>query len=227
MKRFVVALALVFSAGLIGCATHRGAGTGAVSIVVPPNAAPRVRFGAQKLVAAFKAEKIPAAITSKGGSGRCIDLNEQEGIAAEGFILTPSATGGEAILASDDSGLLYGCLELASRIQAAHGWPGAIEFRDQPAMKLRGPCIGLQKTYILPGRHVYEYPITPELFPWFYDKKLWTEYLDFLAQNRMNTLYLWSGHPFASLVRLKDYPYAVEVPPEVFAKNQAMYRWLA
>ena len=43
----------------------------------------------------------------------------------------------------------------------------------------------------------------------------------------MNTLYLWSGHPFASLVRLKDYPYAVEVPDDVFRKNQEMFRWLA
>ena len=83
-------------------------------------------------------------------------------------------------------------------------------------MKLRGTCIGMQKTFILPGRHVYEYPCTPELFPWFYDQPLWTEYLDFLATNRMNTLYLWSGHPFASLVRLKDYPYAVEVPDEQY-----------
>jgi hypothetical protein len=65
------------------------------------------------------------------------------------------------------------------------------------------------------------------LFPWFYDKKLWTEYLDFLAANRMNTLYLWSGHPFASLVRLKDYPDAVEVSDEVFQKNQEQFRWLA
>ena len=56
---------------------------------------------------------------------------------------------------------------------------------------------------------------------------MWTEYLDFLAANRMNTLYLWSGHPFASLVRLKDYPYAVEVPDDVFQINQEQFRWLA
>jgi len=65
------------------------------------------------------------------------------------------------------------------------------------------------------------------LFPWFYDKNLWREYLDFLAANRMNTLYLWSGHPFASLVRLKGYPYAVEVTDDVFQKNQEQFRWLA
>ena len=78
----------------------------------------------------------------------------------------------------------------------------------------------MQKTYILPGRKVYEYPYTPELFPWFYDRALWTEYLDFLVANRLNTLYLWNGHPFASLVRLADYPDAVEVPDEVFRNGE-------
>jgi hypothetical protein len=42
----------------------------------------------------------------------------------------------------------------------------------------------------------------------------------------MNTLYLWSGHPFASLVKLKDYPEAVEVSDEVFARNVEMFHWL-
>ena len=93
-------------------------------------------------------------------------------------------------------------------------------------MTLRGTCVGMQKTYILPGRKVYEYPYTPELFPWFYDKQLWTEYLDSLVANHMNTLYLWNGHPFASLVKLKDYPEAVEVSPEFFAQNVEMFHWL-
>jgi hypothetical protein len=130
-------------------------------------------------------------------------------------------------MANDDSGVLYGCLELAKRIRADGKLPDDLFFHDQPAMKLRGTCVAMQKTFILPGRKVYEYPYTPELFPWFYDKKLWMEYLDFLAANRMNTLYLWSGHPFASLVRLKDYPYAVEVSDDVFKLNQEQYRWLA
>jgi len=35
-----------------------------------------------------------------------------------------------------------------------------------------------------------------------------------LADNRFNTLYLWNGHPFASLVKLADHPYALEVSEE-------------
>lgn len=93
-------------------------------------------------------------------------------------------------------------------------------------MVLRGACIGMQKPVYLPGRDVYEYPYTPETFPWFYDKKLWTKYLDMMVENRMNSLYLWNGHPFASLVKLKDYPFALEVSEEDFKKNEEIYKFL-
>lgn len=217
-----------------------------VSIVVASNAAPRVMFGAEKIAESLKAAKVDAVVVPLDSKklvsilnaampeetgGRKIYISPMRGgWESESFTLTHLRTGQSlAILAGSDSGLLYGCLELATRIRIEGKLPAAapLDFVDKPAMTLRGTCIGLQKTFILPGRKVYEYPITPDLFPWFYDKKLWTEYLDFLVENRMNTLYLWSGHPFASLVRLKDYPYAVEVPENVFQQNQAMYRWLA
>ena len=42
----------------------------------------------------------------------------------------------------------------------------------------------------------------------------------------MNSLYLWNGHPFASLVKLKDYPYAVEVDEATFKKNEDIFKFL-
>src|SRR5579885_3606239 len=201
-----------------------------ISVVVTSNAAPRVEFGAEQLSKALKAVKLDAVLLhTKVPGGRQIIIGEgaENGLSPESFSLKSLDGDSISIAGGDDSGVLYGCLELARQIRQAGRLPRDLNFVDAPVMKLRGTCVGLQKTYILPGRRVYEYPITPELFPWFYDKKLWTEYLDFLAANRMNTLYLWSGHPFASLVRLKDYPYAVEVPNDVFLKNQEMYRWLA
>jgi hypothetical protein len=201
-----------------------------VCIVVASNAAPRMVFGAEKLAEALKAVKLDAMIThSAKTSGREIVLNANlEDENAEAFWLMPGTNDDLGVLSGGDSGVFYGCLELAKIIREKKRWPFVYtKFLDAPAMKLRGACVGMQKPAILPGRKVYEYPYTPELFPWFYDKKLWTEYLDFLAENRMNTLYLWAGHPFASLVRLKDYPYAVEVPDDVFQKNQEQFRWLA
>lgn len=213
-----------------------------ISIVIASNAAPRVQFGAEKLEAALQAVKLEAAVV-KGEPkvGRRIWLNAvyHPEIGREGFLVSPPSRGGLLnsnvprtaqdvfISGADDSGLLYGGLELARRIQALGKLPDDQKtFGGKPAMTLRGTCVGMQKTYILPGRKVYEYPYTPELFPWFYDKELWREYLDFLVANRMNTLYLWNGHPFASLVKLKDYPEAIEVPPDIFDKNVEMFNWL-
>jgi len=201
-----------------------------ISIVIVSNAAPRVQFGAEKLADALKAVNFQAQIVRSNNTlGRKLFIDRRDStLGHEGFGFALGGNNDVFIISTDESGALYGCLELSKQIRAEGKLPDDIAyFRDKPTMTLRGTCIGMQKTFILPGRKVYEYPYTPELFPWFYDKKLWTEYLDFLAENRMNTLYLWSGHPFASLVRLKDYPYAVEVPEYVFAKNQEQFRWLA
>jgi hypothetical protein len=195
-----------------------------VAIDVDPAAAPRVKYGAWKLTDAVQSVIVSAG--SQSIERIVIRSADKSGAKAEGFSLS-SHEPEIHITGNDDSGTLYGCLELARRIRATKKLPTDLHVTDAPAFILRGPCIGMQKTYILPGRKVYEYPYTPELFPFFYDKQFWQEYLDFLAQNRMNTLYVWAGHPFASLVRVKDYPYAIEVDDATFAKNVEMYQYIA
>ena len=130
------------------------------------------------------------------------------------------------VCGTDESGELYGCLEVCDRLNEQGKLPRKLSQFDHPEMVMRGTCIGVQKTYYLPGRTVYEYPYTEENFPWFYDKDLWVKYLDMMVENRMNSLYLWNGHPFASLVKLPDYPYAVEVSEEDFRKNEEMFGFL-
>ena len=87
-------------------------------------------------------------------------------------------------------------------------------------MSLRGTCILLMKLGL------YDYSVTPEEFPFFYDKALWTKYLDFLLEQRMNTLYLWNGHPFTSLLKLPKYPEAQELSNAELDRNIDMFRWL-
>ena len=144
----------------------------------------------------------------------------------EGFTLTRTKDGTLYIVGLDASGTLYGCLEMFDRVKTSGKIPSQINLTDHPQMVLRGICIGLQKPDYLPGRDVYEYPYTPESFPWFYDKALWIKYLDMMAENRYNSLYLWNGHPFSSLIKLKDYPYAVEVDDATFKKNEEIFRFL-
>ena len=131
-----------------------------------------------------------------------------------------------SIMGNDGAGAIYGTNKLIELLQEDSTLSKLSICKEAPEMKMRGACVGLQKTEYLPGHRVYEYPYTPENFPWFYDKELWIKYLDMLAENNMNTVYLWNGHPFASLVKLDDYPFAPEVDDETMAKNQEMFGFL-
>jgi hypothetical protein len=153
-----------------------------------------------------------------------IDIPMDE-LAKEGFVLVSNKEI-TVIAGGDDSGALYGSQELSELIKKRGKLPEKIQISDKPVFTLRGPCVGMQKTYVLPNKGIYNYPYTPELFGFFYDKQQWVEFLDLLVQNRMNTLYLWNGHPFSSLVKLEDYPEAVEVSDEIFNKNREAFRFL-
>ncbi len=213
-------------------------------VIARTTATPRVKYGVEQVSNALMRAGYKTVLTHQPGMG-----SRQQSIIAgtlqdtvvktylktfridtanigkEGFVIRRS---GNRILVAgaDASGALYGCLELAEQINQSKALPATIDIREKPQMVLRGTCVGIQKPYYLPGRTVYEYPYTPETFPWLYDKKLWLQYLDTLVANRYNSLYLWNGHPFASLVRLKDYPYAVEVDDATFKKNEEIYRFL-
>ncbi len=217
-----------------------------INIVLRKNAHVREQFGAEKLATALTKNgykvtvlvqdnppsyhnaiiigQLQSALIKRAFANSIIDQNLQLG--KEGFVIRSVETDKIVIAGADYSGTLYGCLEYADRIKTTGKIPEYFSLTDQPEMVLRGACIGVQKPYYLPGRTVYEYPYTPETFPWLYDKKLWIQYLDSLVENRMNSLYLWNGHPFASLVKLKDYPYAVEVDDATFKKNEALYSFL-
>lgn len=147
------------------------------------------------------------------------------GLPPEGF--TISKNGKKiTIQGNDGPGIIYGVNRLKEYYLMNRSFDGLETITETPDMVLRGACVGLQKTVYLPGHRVYEYPYTPENFPWFYDKALWIKYLDLLAADNMNTVYLWNGHPFASLVKLDDYPFAPEVDDATMQKNQEMFSFL-
>lgn len=210
-----------------------------------PNASNRVQFGVESLSKALAekgfivnnkyAKKIPSkqkAIivfeqndVNAGQILKKLKVSIPENIKKEGFFIT-TVKNTTVVCGADGVGALYGCREIIDRLNDNKKLDLPVNMIDAPEMVLRGTAIGIQKPYYLPGRTVYEYPYTPESFPWFYDKAHWVEYLDMLVENRMNSLYLWNGHPFASLVRLKDYPFAVEVDDETFKKNEEIFSFL-
>ncbi|WP_300804657.1 glycoside hydrolase family 20 zincin-like fold domain-containing protein [uncultured Duncaniella sp.] len=200
-----------------------------VALQYPDDASNRMKFAAEHLTAGLESKGFNVVPATEAGEGvKIIRLSEATDSVGpkEGFTIT-TVDNIIDVRGNDGSGVIYGCRELIDRVEMdgnLDNLPSNIT--DAPEMVLRGACVGVQKPYLLPGRSVYEYPYTPENFPWFYDKELWIKYLDMLVENRMNSLYLWNGHPFASLVKLEDYPFAVEVDDETFKKNEEMFSFL-
>jgi len=178
----------------------------------------------------YAREKLANALTGAGYDLSQIDLTLQ--VDASGKELSRKCRRAEGfriavhenkikIIGFDVAGVLYGALELANRVKKTGTLPKKLDFSDAPVMNMRGVCILLMK---LGG---YNYPITPDEFPFFYDKKLWLEYLDFLAENRFNYIALWNGHPFDYFVKLEKYPEAQQdMPAGVLEKNHDMLKWL-
>lgn len=198
-------------------------------VIVGDDGVSRIGFAKQKLYETLSELNFEVSLTStppEHSEGNIIVISEKnDENNKEGFKIN---TSGKTISidGADATGALYGALELSDRIEKSGNIPSELNIQDKPEMVLRGTVIGLQKTEYLPGRTVYEYPYTPESFPWFYDKAHWIEYLDMMVENRYNSLYLWNGHPFASLVKLDDYPYAVEVDEETFKKNEEIFNFI-
>jgi hypothetical protein len=187
-----------------------------MNIVVDGISTPRINFGAERLKQACDEVSAEGSLQI-----RLRGHDEDSGLKAEGFRLNSLGNNTVEVVGADQSGVLYGCLELADRIRAAGAIPSELEVTDAPEFKLRGPAIGMQK---LGGE--YDWPYTPENFPFFYDKAHWKEYLDFLISIRMNALFVWNGHPFSSLVQLDEYSEALEVTPEIMEKNREVFGWL-
>jgi len=184
-------------------------------------ASPRIKYAIEQIrVACDEVSASGTLQVSVQGIGK------DDKLRPEGFRLKNLGDGSVEVIGADQSGVLYGCLELAERIDAAKAMPSDLDLTDAPEFKLRGPCIGMQKLQKDPYGGHYQWPYTPKNFPFFYDKQQWQEHLDFLVSQRMNSLYLWNGHPFASLVQLQDYPEALEVSPEILKKNREMMYWL-
>ena len=203
-----------------------------VRVITAKGATPRELYGAEKLRAALAeltsaptGARVLEAVRSARELKRFNDLEEFWPQAQEAFLIKQI---GETwvVTGSEPSGVLYGELELADRVRAAKALPEGIDDIEHPALKLRGTCIGMQKPEITYEGAEYDYPYTPQNFPFFYDKAEWIKYLDMLAEERYNTLYLWNGHPFTSLLKLPKFPEAQELPTAQLDRNIAMFKWL-
>ncbi|MCX6621602.1 MAG: hypothetical protein NTY38_11110 [Acidobacteria bacterium] len=179
-------------------------------IVAEANLTPREKYGLERLRDALLA--IPGA--------RVTVRKEPRLGRAESFRLTGSA-GAWLVEGADPSGVLYGCLELGRRITAPGGPPPKLNLTDGPAFKIRGTNLFWMKW----GDNGYNWPVTRDNFPWFYDRVLMERYLDELVANGYNTIYFWNGHPFPFFLKLPRYPEARMLGEEELRRNMEHMKW--
>ena len=149
-----------------------------VAVVTAKGASARELYGAQKLRSALAELKtapagarVLVAVRSAPELAH-FDLPEFWPQAQEAFLIRQIGKTW-IVTGSDPSGVLYGELELADRVRAAKALPAGIDDMEHPALKLRGTCIGMQKQEITYDGAEYDYPYTPQNFPFFYDKAAW------------------------------------------------------
>lgn len=207
-----------------------------IHVCVPPRQEARIDYGVQRLrdalveagavvevhgepPAPLAANTILIGTTQDGA--RFANAVGDAADASESYVLLSLPNEGTLIAGAGAAGAMYGCLDLARRVAETRGLPASLDVRQTPAMSLRGTAILLMKLGL------YDYPITPEEFPFFYDKRMWLEYLDFLAANRFNYIAFWNGHPFDYFVKLDKYPEAQDgMPPGILERNHEMLTWL-
>ncbi len=118
------------------------------------------------------------------------------------------------VRAGGPGGVLYG-------VQAALG-KDVVDAQGAPDFELRGAVL-----VMLSPNWAYQSELSPDRFPWFFDRALMTRYLDYLLSARLNTLILWSGHLFPHILELPEYPDATQFSREEIRRNQEQFRWLA
>lgn len=208
-SRLRAGLALILGAGLYAAAARAA------------TVDPRVAWGRAQLEAALGAAGYePGAVrietTIAANSPRLPDRARRP----EGFFL---GTGPENIevVGADAAGVLYGCLEAAEQIRDQGALPAGLSIADGPTMTQRATCILLMKL------GSYNFPVSPQEFPFFYDRTLWTGWLDEMARLRFNSLAIWNGHPFAYFVKFDRFQEAQDgMEPGLVGRNQAMLHWL-
>jgi hypothetical protein len=210
-----------------------------VAIVTPPAAAPRVVLGARRLHAALRHVGVQADVVQNVppnlwksifvGNPREESWARQivkqvavaDQLSDEGFIIRTGKSADRIDVVGDDSGLMYGCFELARQVKQAGKLPEQIGLTEDPRLRFRGTNLLWMKS----GSLGYDWPLTPENFPWFFDRALMLRYLDLLAENRFNTIYFWSGHPFPYLLKLPKFPEAQMLSDAELARNIEHFSW--
>lgn len=151
-----------------------------------------------------------------------IDLAPSGAVEEEGFEISTYEMDDRTVLvvtALDETGAMYGALELAERVRRGT-WEDGVETLVNPAVSFRAVKFNLPWSPYRGGDQTDVHLDTCR------DLSFWRRFLDMMAENRFNVLSLWNLHPFPFMVRAENYPEACPFTDEELARWQDFWRSL-
>ncbi len=220
--------------GDLGTLVVQPQGAGKTLAIAYRRASTQVEFGVNRLAAALRklgytpvfqdltAANLETAILVRAGADDKPPAAEfsglpaiPSGLRAEGFRIGAVPAGGRSLHAvdgADESGAMYGLLELAEQISMN----SSVTHLPVKQVDARFPFRAVK--FNLPWSTYRNSPFLSENTPIVRDTVYWAKFLDMMAENRFNTLTLWNLHPFPYLVRAKSFPKASPFSDAEFAE---------
>jgi len=109
-----------------------------------------------------------------------------------------------AVLANDVNGAMYGLMDIAEaiKLQSINSYKNS-DF--EPYVEKRGIKFNISLDMRSPTYSPFN-DASQQNIPEMWSMEFWEEMLDQLARNRYNVISLWNLHPFASIVKVPEYP---------------------
>ena len=124
------------------------------------------------------------------------------------------------ILGRDESGAMYGLLDVAEQARMHGGLQGVKEKTSNPRFPFRAIKFNLPWSPYRPG------PAAEVHMETCRDLKFWKRFLDMMAENRFNALTLWNLHPFTYMIRPTNFPKACPLSDKELADWRSFWRSL-
>ncbi len=124
------------------------------------------------------------------------------------------------VVAKDESGGMYGVLDLAEQVRMRGGLAMVQEKVSNPRFPFRAIKFNLPWSPYRGG------PATEMHLDTCRDVNFWERFLDMMAENRFNVLSLWNLHPFPYMIRPKNFPDACPFSDEKMEEWRRFWRSL-
>jgi hypothetical protein len=184
---------------------------------------PLALYGATKIEAALRRQNIkPVIVNNAASTGKerieleIVTPNVASEIKPEGFRISQSGNKYK-VAAIDQSGAMYGLMDLAEQIELQKGLSNISTRLQNPRFSFRAI------KFNLPWSSYRRNPALQLNTEDCKDLEFWEGFLDMMAENRFNVLSLWALHPWPYMIKAENFPEATPFSSDELAEWKALW----